>query len=424
MAQRPQKRQRLLISGSYHSELGEKVARTLSAQLTICDLSKMANGETMVNIENSVRGKDVYIIQSIGMKDVNDALFEMQLIAYACKTAAARSIIGVMPYLPYSRQCKMRKRGAIVAKLMAQNLSKAGFCHFITVDLHQKEIQGFFECTIDNLRASPYLLTGLGQLLGGKVPAEDMVVVARNPGETKRAQSFAERLRVKIAMIHGEGTASQEKATMYKEDGRQSPPPEQVDSVSRTTSQSSEFEPTSIDDHLPEDLQRHVLRRRADSDATVRVRPSPAINAGNRRVRTISGSQLAPPKTGTMIQMTQKERPQMDVVGNVSGKTCIIVEDMLTEAEAFCISASYLKQAGANRIIVMVTHGIFVDNSIELIEQSEIDEVIVTNSVNFNAHGSSKIRMVDISGLLAEAIRRTHHGESMSFMFKNVPIED
>merc|ERR1712008_315608 len=142
------------------------------------------------------------------------------------------------------------------------------------------------------------------------------------------------------------------------------------------------------------------------------------------RVRTISGSQLAPPKTGTMIQMTQKERPQMDVVGNVSGKTCIIVEDMLTEAEAFCISASYLKQAGANRIIVMVTHGIFVDNSIELIEQSEIDEVIVTNSVNFNAHGSSKIRMVDISGLLAEAIRRTHHGESMSFMFKNVPIED
>ena len=112
------------------------------------------------------------------MKDVNDALFEMQLIAYACKTAAAHSIIGtflkifqkmtknlgVMPYLPYSRQCKMRKRGAIVAKLMAQNLSKAGFCHFITVDLHQKEIQGFFECTIDNLRASPYLLTGLGTL--------------------------------------------------------------------------------------------------------------------------------------------------------------------------------------------------------------------------------------------------------------------
>ena len=124
------------------------------------------------------------------MKDVNDALFEMQLIAYACKTAAAHSIIGVMPYLPYSRQSKMRKRGAIVAKLMAQNLSKAGFCHFITVDLHQKEIQGFFECTIDNLRASPYLLTGLGQVLGGKVPTEDMVVVARNPGETKRAQRY------------------------------------------------------------------------------------------------------------------------------------------------------------------------------------------------------------------------------------------
>jgi phosphoribosylpyrophosphate synthetase len=103
-----------------------------------------------------VRGRDVYIVQSVG-DNVNDALFELQLMAYACKTAAAHSIIGVIPYLPYSRQCKMRKRGSIVAKLMAQNLSKSGFCHIITLDLHQKEIQGFFECPVDNLRKINYL---------------------------------------------------------------------------------------------------------------------------------------------------------------------------------------------------------------------------------------------------------------------------
>jgi phosphoribosylpyrophosphate synthetase len=91
-------------------------------------------------------------------RDVNNNIMELLIMAYACKTSSAKSIVGVIPYLPYSKQCKMRKRGSIVSKLLAQMMCKSGLTHIITMDLHQKEIQGFFDCPVDNLRASPFLL--------------------------------------------------------------------------------------------------------------------------------------------------------------------------------------------------------------------------------------------------------------------------
>lgn len=91
-------------------------------------------------------------------RDVNNNIMELLIMAYACKTSSARSIVGVIPYLPYSKQCKMRKRGCIVTKLLAKMMCKSGLTHIITMDLHQKEIQGFFDCPVDNLRASPFLL--------------------------------------------------------------------------------------------------------------------------------------------------------------------------------------------------------------------------------------------------------------------------
>ena len=111
----------------------------------------------MVEIGDSVRGKDLYIIQT-GTKDVNNNIMELLIMAYACKTSSAKNIIGVIPYLPYSKQSKMRKRGCIVSKLLAKMMCKSGLTHVITMDLHQKEIQGFFDCPVDNLRASPFLL--------------------------------------------------------------------------------------------------------------------------------------------------------------------------------------------------------------------------------------------------------------------------
>merc|ERR1712002_343398 len=113
----------------------------------------------------------------------------MLIMAYACKTSSARKIIGVIPYLPYCKQSKMRKRGAIVSKLLAQMISKAGFSHVITMDLHQKEIQGFFDCPVDNLRASPFLL----QYIADSIPDyRNAVIVARNPGSANKATSYAE----------------------------------------------------------------------------------------------------------------------------------------------------------------------------------------------------------------------------------------
>lgn len=122
-----------------------------------CAVYYKTNRETMVEIGDSVRGKDIYIIQT-GTKDVNNNIMELLIMAYACKTSSARNIVGVIPYLPYSKQCKMRKRGCIVSKLLAKMMCKSGLTHIITMDLHQKEIQGFFDCPVDNLRASPFLL--------------------------------------------------------------------------------------------------------------------------------------------------------------------------------------------------------------------------------------------------------------------------
>lgn len=179
----------------------------------------------------------------------------MLIMAYALKTSSANSIVGVIPYLPYSKQCKMRKRGAVVTKLVAQMMVKSGMTHIITMDLHQKEIQGFFDCPVDNLRASPFLLQyiqesvsisnckkmciDLPNFLVLQIPDyRNAVIVARNPGSAKKATSYAERLRLGIAVIHGEQKESDADEVsltfkklcylrhffVYQVDGRYSPP--------------------------------------------------------------------------------------------------------------------------------------------------------------------------------------------------------
>merc|ERR1719322_2347708 len=170
----------------------------------------------MVEIRESVRGKDVYIIQT-GSKEANDGLMELLIMSYTCKTSSCKSVIGVIPYLPYSQQTKMKRRGNISLKLVAQMLVKAGFDHIITVDLHSKESLGFFDCAIDNLRASPFLIQYVQECIPDY---RNAVIVAKNPLAAKRATSYAERLRLGIAVIHGEAKDEEEDL-----DGRASPPP-------------------------------------------------------------------------------------------------------------------------------------------------------------------------------------------------------
>ncbi|XP_077294365.1 phosphoribosyl pyrophosphate synthase-associated protein 2 isoform X3 [Arctopsyche grandis] len=346
----------IIIGGNSHVELLDLIACRLGVQNAGCAVFHTTNRETVVEIGDSVRGKDIYIVQT-GTKDVNNNIMELLMMAYACKTASAKSIVGVIPYLPYSKQCKMRKRGCIVSKLLAKMMCTSGLTHVITMDLHQKEIQGFFDCPVDNLRASPFLLQYIQECIPDY---RNSVIVARNPGSAKKATSYAERLRLGIAVIHGE----QKEAESDEVDGRYSPP---------------------------------TLPRSRTMDVSVGVPIHPA-----------------------------KEKPPINVVGDVGGRIAIMVDDLIDDVQSFVAAAEVLKERGAYKIYVLATHGLLSSDAPRLIDDSAIDEVVVTNTIPHELQKMQchKIKTVDISILLSEAIRRIHNKESMSYLFKNVTLED
>jgi len=348
----------IVLAGTSHPELAKDITKHLDVRLSNCSVYHTTNRETVVEIKESVRGKDVYIIQT-GSKDVNNMIMETLITSYACKSNSCKNIIGVFPYLPYSNQTKMRRRGNISLKLVAQMLVKAGFNHIITVDLHSKESQGFFDCAIDNLRASPFLI----QYIQDFIPDyRNAVIVAKNPMAAKRATSYAERLRLGIAVIHGEVKEEEEDI-----DGRNSPPNEDDSFSDRVTS---------------------------------------------------VGATL-PPLVG-------KAKPPINVVGDVGGRIAIMVDDMIDDVKSFIDAAHILKERGAYKIYALATHGILSADAPRLIQESPIDEVVVTNTVPHDLQKLQchKIKTVDISILLAEAIRRIHNKESMSHLFRHVTLED
>lgn len=358
----------------------QKIASRLDVPLGNCSVYHTSNKETLVDIGESVRGRDVYIVQTglycnyvhssinmadfvlfprhTGSKDVNNSIMELLIMAYTCKTSSAKNIVGVLPYLPYSKQSKMRKRGCIASKLLAKMLVKSGLTQVITVDLHQKEVQGFFDVPVDNLRASPFLL----QYIQESIPNyKNGVIVARDPGAAHKVTSYAERLRLSIAVLHGE-----EKAVDDEVDGRCSPPV--MSTHSRTV-----------------DL-----------------------------------------RLGTLPPLAAKEKPPISLVGDVRDKIAIMVDDMVDDVASFVAAANTLKEHGAQKIYLLATHGLLSKDAPRLIEDSPIDEVVVTNTVPHEIQKMvcHKIKTIDISILLAESIRRIHNNESMSYLFRNVGLED
>uniref|UniRef100_A0A3B3S3R5 Phosphoribosyl pyrophosphate synthetase-associated protein 1 n=1 Tax=Paramormyrops kingsleyae TaxID=1676925 RepID=A0A3B3S3R5_9TELE len=335
--------------------LSDVHSRRLGVELGKSVVYQESNRETRVDVKESVRGQDIFIIQTIP-RDVNTAIMELLVMAYALKTSCAKNIIGVIPYFPYSKQCKMRKRGSIVCKLLASMLAKAGLTHIITMDLHQKEIQGFFSFPVDNLRASPFLL----QYIQEEIPDyRNAIIVAKSPSAAKRAQSYAERLRLGLAVMHGEAQCSESDMA----DGRHSPP-----SVRNTTGH-------------------------------------PGLE---------------------LPLMMAKEKPPITVVGDVGGRIAIIVDDIIDDVEDFVAAAEILKERGAYKIYIMATHGLLSADAPRLIEESAIDEVVVTNTVPHEVQKLQcpKIKTVDVSMILAEAIRRIHNGESMAYLFRNITVDD
>ncbi|XP_053550560.1 phosphoribosyl pyrophosphate synthase-associated protein 2 isoform X3 [Bombina bombina] len=250
-----------------------------------------------------------------------------------------------------------RLRSLCEEKMFSSSKLCPSLTHLITMDLHQKEIQGFFNIPVDNLRASPFLL----QYIQEEIPDyRNAVIVAKSPSSAKRAQSFAERLRLGIAVIHGEVQDAESDLV----DGRHSPP-----AVKNISAMHSSLE-------IP--------------------------------------------------LMFPKEKPPITVVGDVGGRIAIIVDDIIDDVDNFVAAADTLKERGAYKIFVMATHGLLSSDAPRLIEESAIDEVVVTNTIPHEIQKLQcpKIKTVDISMILSEAIRRIHNGESMSYLFRNIGVDD
>lgn len=348
-----------IFSGQSHPKLAEDICSHVGIRMGDISVTNSASNETEVKLQESIRGKEVYIIQS-GSKRVNNDVMEMMTMIYACKTSSARKIVGVVPYLPYSQQCKMRRRACITAKLIAKMLCNAGMNHLITMDLHQREIHGFFDCSVDNLRSSPFLL----QHILDHIPNyKDAVLVARHPSATRRVSSYAERLQINFAVVHGEEKDEPEK----EEDGRTSPPP--------------------TPSGLPSGLKYACTY------------PSP------------------------IPDIQQKIKPKLSVVGTVTGKVAIILDDIIDDVDPWIGLAGFLKEKGAVNVYAMATHGVLSGDSFRHIQNTNsLDKVIVTNTVPLSRELETcpKVSVVDVSRMFAEAIRRIHNGESMSKLFTNV----
>uniref|UniRef100_A0A915E1R4 Ribose-phosphate pyrophosphokinase N-terminal domain-containing protein n=1 Tax=Ditylenchus dipsaci TaxID=166011 RepID=A0A915E1R4_9BILA len=336
----------VFLAGNSHPELARLVSDRLGVKMGDATVYNKTNRETSVDIKQSVRGKHVFILQTSN-KNVNNSVMELMVMIYACKTSMAKSITVLLPYAPYSKQCRMFRRSSVPMKLVADMICKAGASRVVSLDLYRKEIQGFFSIPVDNLRASPFLL----QYIKDNIP------------DYKNAVIVAKTQVLGIAVIHGEQKDTEESGL---EDGRQSPPPEE--------------------------------RAFEGPYASYELFPS----------------QVA------------KEKPPLTIVGDVGGRIAIIVDDIIDDAQSFVAAAEVLKARGAYKIYVIATHGLLSLDAPALLEASPINEVIVTNTVPHEIQKlrCHKIKTVDISLLLCEAVRRIYNNESMGPLFRDLTIDD
>jgi len=312
-----------VFSGNSHQDLAQKICDRLGINQANVKTQKFANGETNVEIGESVRGEDVYIIQS-GCGEVNDNLMELLIMINACKIASAERVTAVIPVYPYSRQDKKDKsRAPISAKLVANMLSVAGADHIITMDLHASQIQGFFDIPVDNLYAEPAVTKWIKE----NIPEwKTSIVVSPDAGGAKRVTSIADRLNIDFALIHKERKKANEVASMV-------------------------------------------------------------------------------------------------LVGDAKGKVAILVDDMADTCGTIVQAAEKLLEDGATKIYAILTHGIFSGEALSRLNGSNFEAVVVTNTIpqDKNMMECSKIQVIDVSMMFAEAVRRTHNGESVSYLFENVP---
>jgi len=309
----------MVFSGNANLALSDGIVKKLNMRLGMAAVGRFSDGEIAVEIQENVRGKDVFIIQPT-CSPTNENLMELLVMIDALKRASASRITAVMPYYGYARQDR-RSRSArvpISAKLVAKMIEQAGAHRVLTVDLHADQIQGFFDIPVDNVYSSPILLGDVW-----RQQYKNLIVVSPDVGGVVRARALAKRLD--------------------------------------------------------------------DADLAIIDKRRPKANV----------SEI------------------MHIIGDVDGRTCVLIDDLVDTAGTLCHAAAALKKHGAIKVVAYCTHAVLSGSAMKNLNGSELDELVVTDTIPLNqdAAESGKIRQLSVAEMLAETIRRIAVGESVSSLY-------
>ena len=308
----------MVFSGNANPKLAASVARHLNVEIGRANVGRFSDGEISVEIQEHVRGRDVFILQSTSAPS-NDNLMELLVMVDALKRASAGRITAAIPYFGYARQDRRPRssRVAIAARLVANMLVAAGVDRVLTIDIHAEQIQGFFDIPVDNIYALPILLDDIL-----KQNYENPMVVSPDHGGVVRARSLAKRLECELAIID---------------------------------------------------------KRR------------PKANVSE----------------------------VMNIIGEVDGRTCIIMDDMVDTAGTLCKAATALKESGAKQVVAYCTHPVLSGPAVERVNGSDLDALVVTDTIPLRdeALASKRIRQLSSAEIMAETIRRISNDDSVSSLF-------
>ena len=309
-----------IFTGNANPKLAKEIADYLGLELGKAFVGKFNNGEIQIMIDESVRGKDVFIVQPT-CQPANDTIMELLIMADAFKRASAKHITAVVPDVGYARQDrKTRGREPITSKLVADLMSVAGITRVVTMDLHAGQIQGFFDIPVDHLGSASIIAKYLNQKKA-EIDLGDIVVVSPDLGGVTRARDLADRINAPIAIIE-------------------------------------------------------------------KRRPRPGV------------------------------AEVMNIIGDIKGKTCILIDDIVDTAGSLCGGAKALKDMGAARVYAACAHAVLTDPAVQRIQDSVISELIITNTIPLpDEKKIDKIKFLSVAPLLGEAIMRIFHEVSVSKLF-------
>ncbi|XVG94861.1 ribose-phosphate diphosphokinase [Eubacteriales bacterium KG127] len=305
-----------IFTGNAHPKLAEEIASIMGKEVGKCDVSQFSDGEISLNLWESVRGVDVYIVQPT-CNSVNDNLMELLIMIDAMKRASAGRINAVIPYYGYARQDRKAKaRDPITSKLVANLIVAAGADRVVTMDLHANQIQGYFDIPVDHLVGMPILAKHFKEM-----NLEDVVVVSPDHGSVTRARNMAQHLDCPIAIV---------------------------------------------DKRRPEPNKSEI----------------------------------------------------MNIIGNIEGKNCIILDDMIDTAGTICNAAAAIKEMGAKDVYACATHAVLSGPAIDRLEKSVLKEIVLLNTIPVHEnHIIDKFKFISVAPLFAEAMTRIFTNGSVSKLF-------